>query len=102
MPEKMPASLEAGSGNSSDCRRLGRLSTVDVVGRALNSSGQALSRPLVCLIENVVGHILNVVGAQALTEGWHGALAIGHLILDGLHIVAACQILFDRLLSDFL
>merc|ERR1711972_535948 len=43
------------------------------------------SRPLACLVEDVVSHILDVVGAQALTEGPHGALTVGHLVLDGLH-----------------
>ena len=45
--------------------------------------------PLVGLAVDVVGHILDVIGSELLTEGRHGAVAVGDLGDDGLHIVLA-------------
>merc|ERR1719414_1272278 len=57
--------------------------------------------PFVGLVEDVVCHILDVVGAEALAEGRHGALAVGHLGFDGIDIVTAGEVLLKRLLSEF-
>merc|ERR1719429_1006597 len=58
--------------------------------------------PLGGLIKHVVCHILDVIGPKALAEGWHGALTIGDLIFDGLDIVATSEVLFERILLEFL
>merc|ERR1719210_150383 len=58
--------------------------------------------PLVRLVVHVVCDVLNVIRAQALAEGRHGVLAIGDLILDGLHVVAASEVLLQRVLFDLL
>merc|ERR1719444_430653 len=65
-------------------------------------SGRRRSSPLGCLAEDVVGHVLDVVRAQLLAEGRHGVLAVGHLGLDGLHVVAAREVLLERLLLQLL
>merc|ERR1719323_1321281 len=58
--------------------------------------------PLVRLVEDVVCHVLNVIGAEALAEGRHGAFAVGDLILDGVDVVAASEVLLERLLPELL
>merc|ERR1719291_821568 len=58
--------------------------------------------PLVGLLVDPSGHVLDVIRAQLLPERRHGVLAIGHLGLDGLHIVATREVLLDRLLFDLL
>ena len=45
--------------------------------------------PLVGLAVDVVGHVLDVIRAELLTEGRHGAVAVGDLGDDGLHVVLA-------------
>merc|ERR1719204_1558417 len=49
--------------------------------------GQAPS-PFVGLVENIVRDVLNVLGAQALTKGRHGILAVGDLGLNCVNVVA--------------
>merc|ERR1711972_1284345 len=58
------------------------------------------SRPLVRLIVHVVGDILDVVGAELLTEGGHVAIALGDLRDDRLN--AVFPICDERLLLDLL
>merc|ERR1719277_1751735 len=65
-------------------------------------AGLCRPSPLGRLVEAVVGHILDVVRAQPLTEGRHGVLAVDHLVLDRLHVVATCEVLLDRLLLQLL
>merc|ERR1711879_400448 len=45
--------------------------------------------PLVCLIEHVVGDILDVVRAETLPKCRHGAIAVGHLLDDRRNFVLA-------------
>mmetsp|Transcript_36145 Transcript_36145/g.82151 ORF Transcript_36145/g.82151 Transcript_36145/m.82151 type:complete len:206 (-) Transcript_36145:103-720(-) len=56
--------------------------------------------PLGRLLEHPVGDVLDVIGAEALAEGGHGALAVGDLVLDGLHVVATGEVLLERLLLE--
>merc|ERR1712176_913182 len=72
------------------------LQSVEAQGNKLRSS------PLGGLIEDVVGHVVDVVRAQPLAEGRHGVLAVDHLVLDGVHVVAAREVLLDRLLLQLL
>ena len=52
-------------------------------------SDAASSSPLVSLAVDVVGHVLDVIRAQLLTESRHGAVAVGDLGDDGLDVVLA-------------
>merc|ERR1712186_160400 len=47
------------------------------------------SRPLVRLAVDIIGDILDVVGAELLAKGRHAAVAVGHLLDDGLNAVLA-------------
>mmetsp|Transcript_36142 Transcript_36142/g.82139 ORF Transcript_36142/g.82139 Transcript_36142/m.82139 type:complete len:214 (-) Transcript_36142:88-729(-) len=58
--------------------------------------------PLGRLLEHPVGDVLDVIGAEALAEGGHGALAVGDLVRDGLNIVAAREVLLKSLLLQLL
>merc|ERR1712187_378131 len=65
--------------------------------------GSALSlasRPLVRLVVDVVGDVLDVVGAKLLTEGGHLAVALGDLCDDRLNAVLAVR--DQRFLLDLL
>merc|ERR1719436_2194745 len=56
--------------------------------------------PLVRLVEDVVGDILNVIRGETLTECRHGAVAIGRLLDDRLNRVLAIGL--EGLLLDLL
>mmetsp|Transcript_103935 Transcript_103935/g.270610 ORF Transcript_103935/g.270610 Transcript_103935/m.270610 type:complete len:254 (-) Transcript_103935:2-763(-) len=58
--------------------------------------------PLGGLLVDVVGNIIDVVGAQLLTEGRHGVLAVGDLGHDGCDAVAAREVLLKRIFLEFL
>merc|ERR1712050_348014 len=58
--------------------------------------------PLVGLVVHVVGHVLDVIRAEALTEGRHGVLAVGDLSDDRVDIVPASEVLFQCVLLDLL
>merc|ERR1719471_2709800 len=58
--------------------------------------------PLVSLVVNVVRNVLDVIGAEALAEGGHGALAVGDLGLDGINVVTTGEVLLKRFLPELL
>merc|ERR1719284_411399 len=59
--------------------------------------------PLVGLVEDIAGNILDVIRAELLTESRHGTIAAGQLLDDGTNFVLAIghqSLLLDLLLSD--
>merc|ERR550532_1918774 len=59
------------------------------------------SVPLGCVIIHPRSNIFNVIRSKFFTKGRHVVFTVGHLVLDGLNIVASSQILFDGFLFNF-